>query len=149
MSATIFSKERTGTRRRRLNGSPPTSSTFPTRFYGPENNFCGDRGIPKNTGLIPMYSRDGYNFSRPSRRTFIGSSMYRGAWDRGYVQSVGGVTIIHGDELWIYYIAFAGDERYSRLNCRNLHDMESGMYMNGATGIAKLIRDGFVCLVVN
>ncbi len=115
-------------------------------FYGPENNFCGDRGIPKNTGLIPMYSRDGYNFSRPSRRTFIGSSMYRGAWDRGYVQSVGGVTIIHGDELWIYYIAFAGDERYSRLNCRNLHDMESGMYMNGATGIAKLRRDGFVSL---
>lgn len=100
-------------------------------FYGPENNFCGDRGIPKNTGLIPMYSRDGYNFSRPSRRTFIGSSMYRGAWDRGYVQSVGGVTIIHGDELWIYYIAFAGDERYSRPELPQSARHGVRMYMNG------------------
>lgn len=113
-------------------------------FYGPENPLCAERGVPKNTGLIPMYSRDGYNFSRPSRQTFIGSSMNRGAWDRGYVQSVGGVTVINGDELWIYYIGFAGDERYGRQYTEN--ELESGMYMNGATGIAKLRRDGFVSL---
>lgn len=111
--------------------------------YGSENNFCEDRGIPKNTGLIPMYSRDGYNFSRPSRQTFLGSSMYRGAWDRGYVQSVGGVTVIHGDELWIYYIGFAGDERCIP---QSEDDPRTGVYMNGATGIAKLRRDGFVSL---
>ncbi|MCI8387182.1 MAG: glycosyl hydrolase family 32 [Clostridiales bacterium] len=113
-------------------------------FYGPENNFCGDRGVPKITELIPMYSRDGYNFSRPSREPIIGSSICKGSWDRGYVQSVGGVTIIHGDELWIYYIGFGGDERFGRWYSDD--DMETGMYMNGATGIAKLRRDGFVSL---
>lgn len=112
--------------------------------YGPENNFCGDRGVPKITELIPMYSRDGYNFSRPCRDSIISASMYKGAWDRGYVQSVGGVTIIHGDELWIYYIGFGGDERFDRSVSKD--DNKTGMYMNGATGIAKLRRDGFVSL---
>lgn len=114
-------------------------------FHGPENGFCADRGVPKITELIPMYSRDGYNFSRPSRRSFIEASMHRGAWDRGYIQSVGGGTVIHGDELWIYYIGFAGDERFGGWVSDD-DMMKTGMYMNGATGIAKLRRDGFVSL---
>lgn len=88
-----------------------------------------------------MFSRDGYHFSRPSRECIINASMYKGAWDRGYVQSVGGVTIIHGDELWIYYIGFAGDEKHAGENW-----FTNGIYRNGATGIAKLRRDGFVSL---
>lgn len=110
-------------------------------FYGPENGECESRGIPKITELIPMYSRDGYNFSRPCRKSIINSSIYDGAWDRGYVQSVGGVTIIKGDELWIYYTGFAGDEDY-----RLQSWITNGMYRNGATGLAKLRRDGFVSL---
>ena len=89
-----------------------------------------------------MYSRDGYHFSRPDRSSLIGASMNGDSWDRGYVQSVGGVTIINGDELWIYYIAFAGDpEKKTERECGY-----SGMYCNGATGLAKLRRDGFVSM---
>lgn len=111
-------------------------------LYGPENNTCAKSGSPKITELIPMYSRDGYNFSRPSRESIINASMHDGSWDRGYVQSVGGVTIINGDELWIYYIAFAGD----KTKTNEVETMDNGMYCNGATGIAKLRRDGFVSM---
>lgn len=107
-------------------------------MYGPENDVCEQNGVPKITELIPMYSRDGYHFSRPSRESIIPASLYQGAWDRGYVQSVGGVVIIHGDELWIYYAGFAGDKQYTEEN--------GGMYSQGATGIAKLRRDGFVSM---
>lgn len=110
-------------------------------MYGPENNFCEEAGVPKITELMPMYSRDGYNFSRPCRDSLINASYVKGSWDRGYVQSVGGVTIIHGDELWIYYIGFAGDETK-----KGNFWTENGIYANGATGIAKLRRDGFVSM---
>ena len=78
--------------------------------YGPSNEVCEEKGIPKITQLQVMYSRDGYHFSRPCREALIPASMYKGAWDRGYVQSVSGGLIICGDELRIYYTAFAGDE---------------------------------------
>jgi len=110
-------------------------------MYGPENNICEENGVPKITELTPMYSRDGYNFSRPSRDSIINASIYKGAWDRGYVQSVGGTLIINGDELWIYYIGFAGDENHA-----NESWVTNGIYRNGATGIAKLRRDGFVSM---
>ncbi|MBQ4624551.1 MAG: glycosyl hydrolase family 32 [Clostridia bacterium] len=110
-------------------------------MYGPENNVCEAAGVPKITELIPMYSRDGYHFSRPNRKSIINAEIHDGAWDRGYVQSVGGVTIIHGDELWIYYIGFAGDEKHAGEPW-----FTNGIYRNGATGLAKLRRDGFVSL---
>ena len=62
-----------------------------------------------------------------------------------YSVFVGGVTIINGDELWIYYIAFAGDETKKNES----ETMNNGMYCNGATGIAKLRRDGFVSVKGN
>lgn len=109
--------------------------------HGPENYVCESSGAPKITELIPMYSRDGFHFSRPCRDAVINASMYKGSWDRGYVQCTGGVTIIHGDELWIYYIGFAGDE-----NRAGEFWWTNGMYLNGATGLAKLRRDGFVSM---
>lgn len=111
-------------------------------MYGPENDVCEKGGVPKVTELIPMYSRDGFHFTRPCRNSIVNASLYRGSWDRGYVQSVGGIAVINGDELWIYYIGFGGDENYAEG-----HDwMSNGMYKNGATGIAKLRRDGFVSM---
>ncbi|MBQ8552062.1 MAG: glycosyl hydrolase family 32 [Clostridia bacterium] len=110
-------------------------------MYGPENDVCEKGGVPKITELIPMYSRDGYHFSRPCRDSIINASMHRGAWDRGYVQSVGGVTLINGDELYIYYIGFGGDESRAEEPW-----FTNGMYRNGATGLAKLRRDGFVSM---
>lgn len=110
-------------------------------MYGPENDVCEKYGMPKITSLIPMYSRDGYHFTRPNRKPLIGASMAEGSWDRGYVQSVGGVCVIHGDELWIYYIGFAGNESRAGRDF-----FTTGMYWGGSTGIAKLRRDGFVSL---
>ena len=110
-------------------------------MYGPENDVCEKAGVPKITELMPMYSRDGFHFSRPCRKTFLNASIHEGAWDRGYVQSVGGLCIIHGDELWIYYIGFGGDT-----NKVGVPWTQNGMYCNGATGLAKLRRDGFVSM---
>ncbi len=108
---------------------------------GPENGVCRDTGVPKISELQACYSRDGFHFYRPDRTAFIPASRTRGAWDRGYVQSVGGLCVIHEDEIWFYYIGFAGDEGrtlpYGRLG---------GMHDNAATGIAKLRRDGFASL---
>lgn len=109
-------------------------------LYGPENAVCEEYGVPKITELMPMYSRDGYNFSRPSRKSIIGASLCGGTWDRGYVQSVGGTLIVNGDELWIYYAAFGGDENLKGKQPWTVN----GMYSNGATGLAKMRRDGFV-----
>lgn len=109
-------------------------------FYGPENNVSAASGAPKITELMPMYSRDGFHWTRPCRKSIINSSMSADSWDRGYVQSVGGVCIIMGDELWIYYSAFKGDE--SRVNQEK--DSDNGMYSGGAVGLTKLRRDGFV-----
>ena len=115
---------------------------------GLDNRDFAITGAPKITELIPMYSRDGYNYSRPCRDPFIWASRCKGTWDRGYVQSVGGVCIIHGDELWIYYSAFAGDESKGNRNIseKDIDEGSSGMYCNGATGIAILRRDGFVSM---
>ena len=111
-------------------------------LYGPDNNTCAKEGRPKITELIPMYSRDGYHFSRPSRESIINASIKEGTWDRGYIQSVGGVTVINGDELFIYYIGFSGDASKSA----DEESHSNGMYSGGATGIAKLRRDGFVSM---
>ena len=110
-------------------------------FKGPHNNDCAKIGVPKTTELIAAYSRDGFHFSRPDRESFIPASRECGEWDRGYVQSAGGICIVKRDELWFYYCGFAGDETFvceEECNC--------GMYSNSATGIAKLRRDGFVSI---
>jgi hypothetical protein len=97
-------------------------------------------GLPKITELNLAYSRDGFHWHRPDRRPFIPASR-RDAWDRGYVQSVGGLCLVRGDRLWFYYTGFRGDA--SRLSS---HWLENGMYDRGSTGVAFLRRDGFVSL---
>jgi len=108
---------------------------------GPENSVCRDTGIPKITELQAVYSRDGFHFSRPDRMAFIPASRTKEAWDRGYVQSVGGLCHIRRDEIWFYYIGFQGDEGrtlpYGRLG---------GMHDHSATGLATLRRDGFASM---
>lgn len=108
-------------------------------WYGPDNRECLKTGHPKHTGLIPMYSRDGYHFSRPNREPLICGDEC--AWDKGYIQSVTGGLIVHKDELWLYYIGFSGDS-----NTITDSELTNGMYANGATGIAILRRDGFVSM---
>jgi hypothetical protein len=108
---------------------------------GPNNRVCEQGGFPKTTELVLAYSRDGFHWHRPDREAFIASSRQPGDWERGYVQSVGGVCLVVGEELWFYYTAFKGDPT-------NVHEdwRRNGMYANGATGMATLRRDGFVSM---
>ena len=113
---------------------------LPQIHLGPGNEVCRERGIPKITELKIAYSRDGFHWDRTDRDTFIAAERKEGSWDRGYVQSCGGLFTIVGDKLWFYYIGFRGGERISdTLECNSMH-------YGGSTGIAVLRRDGFVSL---
>ena len=107
---------------------------------GPPNDQCMKVGLPKTTELSLAYSRDGFHWSRTDRQPLIPASR-RDTWDRGYVQSVGGLCLVRGDRLWFYYIGFQGDTTR-----RDPHWMENGMYDRGSTGIAFLRRDGFASI---
>jgi hypothetical protein len=110
--------------------------------HGPENDVCERHGLPKITDLNWAYSRDGFHWSRPDRRAHIASERWASdAWDRGYVQPLGNLCTVRGDTLWFYYCGFRGDStKTSRVNQLN------GMHQHGATGIARLRRDGFVSM---
>lgn len=111
---------------------------------GPPNDECQKQGIPKITELMLSFSRDGFHWHRPNREAFISATRKPGDWERGYVQSVGGICAIVGDQLWFYYIGFKGDPEN-----RHPDSMKSGMYANGSTGIAILRRDGFASMSAN
>lgn len=108
---------------------------------GPPNHVGEATGIPKLTELTVAFSRDGFHWHRPCRCSFIGARREPGSWERGYVESTGGLCVIAGDELWFYYSAYAGDP------LRTGGDWTvNGTYANGAVGLAKLRRDGFTSL---
>ncbi|MCM1036798.1 MAG: glycosyl hydrolase family 32 [Bacteroides sp.] len=112
---------------------------LPQIHLGPDNAVCRAKGVPKITELKVAYSRDGFHWDRTDRDVFICAERHPGAWDRGYVQSVGGICAVVGDELWFYYIGFSGDDaRRSNVYERN------GMHYGGSTGMAVMRRDGFV-----
>ncbi|MGN1233745.1 MAG: glycosyl hydrolase family 32 [Candidatus Cryptobacteroides sp.] len=100
-----------------------------------ENDIAMNAGRPKVTDLKVSFSRDGFHWTRPCRDAFIPSSRTSGSWDRGYVQSVGGICIVMGDQLWFYYSGFRGNAARPGESA-SLHD-------DSATGIAVLRRDGF------
>lgn len=109
---------------------------------GPENEVCAKRGLPKITDLAFAYSRDGFHWSRPDRTPAIASSRWGSdTWDTGYAQPLGNLCAVMGDELWFYYGAFRGDARR-----KGVENLGNGMYCNGAMGLAKMRRDGFVGL---
>ena len=109
---------------------------------GPPNQVGEASGQPKLTELVLATSRDGFHWHRPDRRAFIGARREPGSWENGYVESTGGVVLVVGDELWFYYSAYAGDP--NRAKAGSWH--YSGMYANGAVGLAKMRRDGFVSM---
>ncbi|MBC2593894.1 hypothetical protein H5P28_06430 [Ruficoccus amylovorans] len=103
-------------------------------WLGPHNNETN--GVPKITELEFAYSRDGFHWDRPDRTPAIATARTPGAWDRGYLQSVGGVCVVVGDELWFYYGGSAGDESRPK----------DGLYANASTGLAVMRRDGFASM---
>ena len=114
---------------------------LPQIHLGPSNKQCRKTGVPKITELKVAYSRDGYHWDRRDRETFIRAERQKGFWDRGYVQSVGGICNIVGDELWFHYIGFSGKND----SLSDVYEF-NGMHYGGATGMAVLRRDGFVSM---
>ena len=111
---------------------------------GPKNIECMEYGVPKITELVAAYSRDGFHWHRPDRTPFIASERGLSYWDRGHVQSGGGVCLVLKDKLYFYYSGIKGDP--TRLE---KHISRNGMYANGSTGVAMLRRDGFVSLTAD
>ena len=109
--------------------------------HGPKNEVCLEQGVPKITELMVSFSRDGFHWDRPDREPFIRAERKPGYWDRGYVQSVGGICTVVGDQLWFYYIGFRGDQ--SKLSTTYV---KNGMHSYGSTGVAVLRRDGFASM---
>lgn len=109
--------------------------------HGPPNEVCLEKGIPKITELMVSFSRDGFHWDRPDREPFIRAERKPGYWDRGYVQSVGGICSIVGDQLRFYYIGFRGDQ-----NKLSTTYVKNGMHSYGSTGVAVLRRDGFASM---
>ncbi|PKQ45399.1 glycosyl hydrolase family 32 [Confluentibacter flavum] len=103
---------------------------------GPNNQIAEFGGFPKITDMSLGYSRDGFHFSRPDRRSFIGSTLKIGDWDRGYIHAVGGGCLVVGDKLYFYYSAWSGISP----------KLKNDMYAGGSMGLAILRRDGFVSL---
>jgi hypothetical protein len=90
-----------------------------------------DRAKPNYVCL--GFSRDGFHWSRPDRRPFIGVSERYGDWNWGNVQSAGGGCLVVGDRLYFYFSARAGIQGLSA----------SGVC---TTGLATLRRDGFASM---
>lgn len=105
--------------------------------HGPTNLDCVKAGLPKITELQFAYSRDGFHWHRPDRNIHIPAER-SDVWDRGYIQSVGGIAAIVGDRLYIYYIGYQGNT--SKAGTSN------GLYDRSATGVAMLRRDGFASM---
>ncbi len=113
---------------------------------GPENHIAQQSGMPKITDIVFAYSRDGFHYSRPDRTAAIASERWDSPqWDRGYVQPLGNLCVVMGDELWFYYGAFGGNP--TRLEPDNNNNCYyNGMYDQGCMGLAKMRRDGFAGL---
>jgi len=105
--------------------------------HGPHNKVCVEAGLPKITELNFAYSRDGFHWDRPDRRIHIPAER-RDVWDRGYIQSVGGICTIMGDMLYFYYIGYQGNTEKTLTS--------NGLYDRSATGVAMLRRDGFASM---
>lgn len=105
-------------------------------FMGPPNFVCEKTGLPKINDLKLSFSRDGFHFHRSTYDNFLSSSRKAGDWDYGYLHPANGICTVVGDELWFYYSAFSGASP----------NFGSHKYSGGATGIAKLRRDGFAAM---
>ena len=107
---------------------------------GPSNEVCFKTGRPKLTDLEVGYSRDdGLSWSRPHRRGFLSCSRREGEWNSGYLHSSGGVCLVVGEELFFYVGGFSGISP----------NLGRHLYGGGATGLARLRRDGFASMSGN
>ncbi len=92
----------------------------------------GDPGKPldKRNEVLLGFSRDGFHWSRPDRRPFVGVNEGETTWNCSNVQSAGGGCLVVGDHLYFY------------VSGRGRHRPTSA----ASTGLAILRRDGFASM---
>ena len=78
------------------------------------------------------FSRDGFDWDRPDRRSFCPVSEEPRSWNWGNVQSVGGGCLVVGDQLYFYVSGRAGTPAFHGAGV--------------TTGLAVLRRDGFASM---
>lgn len=101
-------------------------------WQGPSNDDCKRLGIEKRNQVFAGYSRDGFHWHRPDRRPFLPTDAESvDAWNRGNVQSAGGVCLVVGDKLHFY----CSGRSYGQ-----------GVEPVNSTGLATLRRDGFASM---
>ena len=103
-------------------------------FRGPPNPEAAARGVPKTNDLTLGFSRDGFHWDRPDRRSFIPATRAQGTWDKGYVHAAGGVCLIVGDLLYFYYGAWSGESPKLTGSMVGSHGAANAMYAGGGTG---------------
>jgi len=70
---------------------------------GPDKSVLNERELNKQCEILLGFSRDGFHWSRPDRKPFIGVDPKRGSWNEANVQSVGGGFVVVGDWLYCYH----------------------------------------------
>jgi hypothetical protein len=92
-----------------------------------------DRLREKINEVTVGFSRDGFHWWRPDRRSFLPVSDVPGAWNHANVQSAGGCCLVVGDSLYFYVSGRTGIP---------------GTELPGtcSTGLAVLRRDGFASM---
>jgi hypothetical protein len=90
---------------------------------------------PKINEVLLGFSRDGFHWDRPCRKTFIPVSEERESWKWFNVQSCGGGCLVVGDRLYFYYSG------------RGMQVNQAGRSVEAqCTGLATLRRDGFASM---
>ncbi len=107
-------------------------------WYGPENNICEERKIPKLLQIQMGYSRDGFHWHRPVREPFIPAVRDAGPGhpEYGYLRPAGSVVNVVKDKLFFYYMAASGIDKNGR----------PGVYTGITINLATLRRDGFASM---
>ncbi len=99
-------------------------------------------GRPKCAEICLGYTRDGFNWHRPTHDTFAGISDTPGDWNWGNVQSTGNSFVVVGDYLYFYVSGRKGAGGNTAADTELLHPAYAGC----STGLAVLRRDGFVSM---
>jgi len=111
------------------------------------DSVSAEKGVPKTMDLELGYSRDGFHFSRPNRTPFLASSRRIGDWNRAYLHAVGGVCMVVGDEVWIYFTGFSGQSpKLGKTDAGAIGRSRRVMYAGASTGLATIRRDGFASM---
>jgi hypothetical protein len=98
------------------------------------NIWRGESRLREKVNEVTLgFSRDGFHWARPDRRSFLPVSEERGSWNYSNIQSAGGGCLIVGDQLYFYMSGRTG---------------VPGTDLPGtcSTGLATLRRDGFASL---